>query len=146
MHTVDRTNWKSGAWDDEPDRVEWRYRGLPCLIVRNEMGALCGYVGVPVGSPATQAGDDELDVHGGITFGGECKEGGRICHVPREGESDHIYWIGFDCCHAGDLVPSRHMPAWESDVYRDVAYVTAEVQRLADQAIELNEKRTIGGR
>lgn len=37
-----------GPWNDEPDKKQWldKETGLPCLIVRNQMGALCGYVGV----------------------------------------------------------------------------------------------------
>lgn len=37
-----------GEWDREPDKIEWtdKKTGLPCLIVRNRLGALCGYVGV----------------------------------------------------------------------------------------------------
>lgn len=38
-------------WDQEPDRKHWVQQGLDCLIVRNLMGALCGYVGVPPSHP-----------------------------------------------------------------------------------------------
>lgn len=51
---VDRTDWPSGPWDDEPDRLEWRDEatGLPSLVVRNvTTGSLCGYVGVHTGHP-----------------------------------------------------------------------------------------------
>lgn len=38
----------AGPWDAEPDKVQWidEETGLDCLIVRNRLGALCGYVGV----------------------------------------------------------------------------------------------------
>jgi hypothetical protein len=47
-HVVDRTGWPAGEWDGEPDKLFWTdaTTGLPCLIVRNRMGALCGYVAV----------------------------------------------------------------------------------------------------
>lgn len=139
-----------GPWQDEPDRVEWRYAMLPCLIVRNRIGALCGYVGVSEGHPWHGRDYNDLEpgveVHGGLTFAGECH--GMICHVPREGESDHVWWLGFDCAHAHDLMPELvSMRAFEEelrkrsprraprdDTYRDVAYVMDEVESLARQA------------
>lgn len=141
---VDRTGWPNGPWDGEPDRVEWRDEatGLPCLIVRNRMGALCGYVAVPPGHPMhcdTQprpSGDDDpadrLQVHGGITYGSKCA--GHICHVPNPGEPDDVYWFGFDMAHCDDRVPS--MMKYDGDVYRDVAYVQAECAKLAAQLAE----------
>ncbi|MBY0561549.1 hypothetical protein [Hyphomicrobium sp.] len=47
-----RARWPFGAWDDEPDLKQWtdETSGLPCLILRNHMGALCGYVGVEEGN------------------------------------------------------------------------------------------------
>lgn len=50
---VDRTGWGDGAWNSEPDKIEFRDEttGYPCLIVRNRSGALCGYVGVPPQHP-----------------------------------------------------------------------------------------------
>ena len=50
-HTIPREEkllWGDGAWVDEPDKAQWRDEatGLPCLLVRNQAGALCGYVGV----------------------------------------------------------------------------------------------------
>jgi hypothetical protein len=51
--TIDKTLWPRGEWDDEPDKMQWQDEatGLPCLIVRGPVGALCGYVGVPEGHP-----------------------------------------------------------------------------------------------
>lgn len=70
-----------------------------------------------------------FNVHGGITFAGEAKEGG---HLPDVGS----FWYGFDCAHAGDFIPKY---AYEGDegVYRDLAYVTAEVKSLATQLKQL---------
>ena len=50
---IDKSAWSPGPWKDEPDRIEWRDEatGLPCLIVRNNGGALCGYVAVNPGHP-----------------------------------------------------------------------------------------------
>lgn len=42
-----------GPWTDEPDKAQWidEATGLDCLIVRNGMGTLCGYVGVDEDHP-----------------------------------------------------------------------------------------------
>ena len=50
---LDRSQWSRGEWDDEPDKMQWSdgVTGLPCLIVRNDLGSLCGYVGVTEGHP-----------------------------------------------------------------------------------------------
>lgn len=131
-----KKTWDAGPWQDEPDRVEWRSRsGLPCLIVRNHLGVLCGYVGVPPGHPlhGQHYADVPLDAHGGLTYSDACR--GGICHVPAPGEPDAAWWFGFDCGHAFDLVPGmpdglRLARDW---TYRDVAYVTHEVNQLAEQ-------------
>lgn len=134
---VDKSCWPDGPWDAEPDRVEWRHLGFPCLIVRNDMsGALCGYVGVPPGHPALNASDEAFEVHGGVTYGAPCDETGKICHVAQPGEPDEVHWIGFDCAHAGDLCPGMKELRFNDWTYRDVNYVRAEVERLAEQVFK----------
>ena len=133
-----------GPWIEEPDRVEWRYRGFPCLMVRNRLGVWCGYVAVLRGHPWYDKEDCPAEAHGGITYGDRCQ--GKICHSPQPGESDDVWWIGFDCAHAWDVIPEllkysshghRRWPPEDSDTtYKDLAWVTAEVERLADQAME----------
>ena len=160
---IPKKDWGPGPWQDEPDRLEWRSHGLPCLIVRNTRvtGALCGYVAVPPGHPLwgkTCSGDDyiDFDVHGGITWTNTCSD--HICHVPLKGEPDNVWWFGFDCSHAGDLAPrmqatlrfigfdrpsgldTRRVMGFDGDeVYRDLEYVKAEVERLAKQLAEVAE-------
>lgn len=134
-----------GPWNDEPDKVQWPSdTGLPCMIRRGGFGAWCGYVGVPPGHPLHGLGysDVDVDVHGGLTYAAPCdgNEETGICHVPGPGEPDPVWWFGFDCGHAFDLMPG--MPAdlamIESAVYRDVNYVTAETERLAKQLADLS--------
>jgi hypothetical protein len=143
---VDRSGWPPGPWDQEPDRVEWRHAALPCLIVRSRTtGALCGYVGLPPGHPHHGAAYEDVDVfvHGGLTYSNACA--GGICHLPQPGEPADVWWLGFDCAHADDLMP-RHaddlMPRHAgSDVLRefttycDVGLVTAWVNELAEQLV-----------
>ena len=151
---LNKEAWGRGPWDDEPDRIEWRYDGFPCLMVRNHMGVWCGYVALPPGHRYHGAPYDRIDAsaHGGLTFANKC--GGEICHTPEPGESDDVWWVGFDCCHAGDLWPAsapgsgmdammdaalpdrpsgRAMLLWGEDTYRDQHYVRAEVESLARQ-------------
>lgn len=141
--TVDKSGWKAGRgrWDDEPDKKQWtdEATGLPCLIVRNPGGALCGYVGVSKDHPFFEKdwGDCDVDVHGGLTFADHCHEhpegeGRGICHIVEAGDDDNVWWLGFDCAHSGDTSPKwGEENGWE--VYRDFGYVTGEVKRLARQ-------------
>lgn len=105
-YKVDRTDWGPGPWDGEPDRLDFEHAGLPCLLRRGPVGAWCGYAGVPPGHPLHGVGYDEapaLEVHWGLTFAGGCE--GTICHVPKPGEPDNVWWLGWDCAHAGDYAP-----------------------------------------
>ncbi len=142
--TIDKSAWPRGPWDSEPDKKQWQdpATGLPCLIKRNEaLGIYCGYVGVPAGHPlyglaASEKAHPDLRVHGGVTFDGAlCSHGDEatsICHKPDPGEPDDVWWIGFDCGHYLDLVPTSNYRAADSK-YRDLAYVTREVEHLAEQ-------------
>lgn len=146
----ERDGWGEGPWDEEPDLVEWRNRALPglaLLVVRSHTtGGLCGYAGVPPGHPMhgktyQDLDDAGLEVHGGLTYADACA--GHICHVPKPGESDDVWWFGFDCGHAFDVSPRidalirRHANPpyfkFEYSQYRPLAYVMAEAERLGRQ-------------
>lgn len=95
-----------GPWITEPDRIEFKYNGLSCLIVRNAMNFhLCGYVGIKPSHPyfGKDYHDVDLDVHGGLTYANKCI--GIICHVS-DGPNDETWWFGFDYAHANDLIPT----------------------------------------
>lgn len=151
-----------GEWDNEPDKIQWVdfISGLDCLIVRNRgVGALCGYVGVPDGHPwfgksyscctlpvpcqelyCDHSIDHDIDVHGGLTFSGFCDEGNDhgICHVPEPGRPARVSWFGFDCSHCFDLSPEYTENPMPEEVYRNVAYVRQQVQKLALQLHEVS--------
>lgn len=146
--TEDKSEWGDGPWQGEPDKRQWQdpETGLPCLIVRNRLGALCGYVGVSKGHPAYEKHYDAVDVsvHGGLTFSNKCSPGDEsqsICHLVESGEDDDVWWLGFDCAHFQDYSPGMdsRLPAYLRDehdfhnVYRDFPYVEREVTRLAKQ-------------
>jgi hypothetical protein len=141
---VDRTDWPLGAWDSEPDRFEWydEATDMPCLAKRNHMGAWCGYVAVNPDHALHSKGYDDVDVevHGGLTYASECA--GSICHVPRPGEPDNVWWFGFDCAHGGDYMPAfakYDSPGLPVGSYRTLNYVRAQctqlAKQLADQAL-----------
>jgi hypothetical protein len=140
---IDKSTWGEGPWQTEPDRLEWEHAGLPCLAVRSHHGNWCGYAAVLPGHPwhgwAYQDTPEDLVVHGGLTYSDQCC--GHICHVPKPGEPDNVWWFGFDCAHCWDV-----MPAIEARVrifgdrisedgasYKTLAYVQAETNRLAEQ-------------
>lgn len=218
-HTIPRETklaWGDGAWVDEPDKAQWQDEttGLPCLLVRNPGGALCGYVGVyPThpyhGKAESHCREDEciermridvadrraripsmtaeeahlatmcvrmdelmlkrkharctappgehiteyaVDVHGGVTFSDFCAHdedaAHGICHIEKPGEPP-VWWLGFDCAHAGDLMPKHEATMRQFDTgkeyekrfaalhaydqYRDVAYVVEQCTQLASQ-------------
>jgi hypothetical protein len=121
----DKSKWGPGPWQAEPDSLEWtdEATGFQCKIKRNGLGALCGYVGVPDPDGVYNASYNELEnivsCHGGLT-----------CGYQRDGTT----WLGFDCCHAGDLVPEMNfLGIAPGQDYRDIAYVKSEVETLAKQ-------------
>ncbi len=143
-----KKEWGPGAWRSEPDRVEFEAHGFPALIVRQmKSGHLCGYVGVPPGHPWHGKGWSDgldIDVHGGITYARKCE--GDVCHIPKPGEPEDIWWLGFDCAHANDFRPAdeAYMASLgidahafglgEYETYKDIAYVRSEIESLALQA------------
>jgi hypothetical protein len=146
---IDKSKWGSGPWQEEPDRIEWEHLGFPCLMTRTPIGNWCGYVAVPPGHPAfgKHFDDIEIQIHGGLTYSDHCQ--GHVCHVPKPGEPDNVWWFGFDCAHYLDLVPSveplltmlgHPHPGFLTgrSVYRDVPYVKNEVENLAKQLHEKN--------
>jgi hypothetical protein len=152
--------WGGGEWDNEPDKIQFEDYDtkMPCLIVRNHGGALCGYVGVTKEHPlfevnysscskAGGCGEDyckhspesTLEVHGGITFSNGCSEDPNgICHTVEKGEDDKVWWFGFDCGHSCDFHPAFANERIgsllnENGTYKNVAYVKNQIKGLALQ-------------
>lgn len=139
---LDRKDWPQGEWSNEPDKIQWQDAdtGLPCLIVRNRMGALCGYVGVAEGHRYFGVNYDNVsvDAHGGLTFSDFCQPYGEkgeqgICHVPDRGEPDKVWWLGFDCAHYMDVIPAMKPTLEKFGYYKGISYVRHECQQLAAQ-------------
>lgn len=145
---IDKSDWGSGPWQQEPDEERFEHEGFPCLIIRTLMGHLCGYVAVPPSHPWHGKGwsDVPVDVHGGITYAAKC-DGGAICHVPKPGESDDVWWLGFDHAHLGDFSPGTDATLKKSGIfggfgggyghdnsYKTIGYVRRGCESLAEQA------------
>jgi len=150
-----------GEWVEEADVVEFEYLGYQAHIVRvfkrepyakQEAyfgGHICGYVKVPETHPLfrkkKECWDADLECHGGITFS----------------EAHEEHWIGFDCAHSGDYVPTmEHIrrtdpelrgirdafplpPGYEkfalfNPVYRNVEYAIQSCTDLIDSLIHLS--------
>jgi hypothetical protein len=107
---------------------EFEYKGFKCHIWKNPIGGfLCGYVDIPQSNPFHRDVANgwgigkytDLDVHGGITFTKNNKDGNVR--------------IGFDCGHLGDLIPNNSAVNMPGDTYKDEWYVTKELKHLVNQ-------------
>lgn len=105
-----------------------------CKILRpREWGHWCGYVRLPQDHRMndynlTSYDPDhkyQLFVHGGITY--------------HRTEQDGYQWVGFDCCHSGDLDPrnviiySTYYRDFKNEIYRTKEYVKEQTIDLAYQ-------------
>lgn len=149
--------WGSGPWVDEPDYLEFDYLGYICRIKRMSViegyvprlfgGHLCGYVALNKDHPYFGLSYNDMDIycHGGLTY--------------REKENDDKFWIGFDCAHSSDVVPSMTQLKYEmrrnwkidypeleeykylmEDQYRTIDFVKDECKRIVDQLLEKQTK------
>ena len=128
-------------WEDEKDIYIFKYKGLQCLILRQEhFGTLNGYVEIPFehkfyGKDYTGEIEDTLSVHGGITYAGNYLNF----------EFDNVgWWVGFDTIHSGDISPKidkklddHHNGNWEVS-YKDYEYVKNQIESLVEQILKIN--------
>lgn len=130
-----------GPWNKEPDFSLFHHVDLPCIVLRGpvNIGHLCGYVGVPPKHPAhgKNYDDVEVEVHYGLTFGGDTPP--YAVESPVE-NAEGYWWFGFDCAHCDDVTPGDGLnkeyiesQIASGAVYRDFAYVKSEVKSLAEQ-------------
>jgi hypothetical protein len=151
-YVIDKSTWGPGPWQDEPDRVDFVHAGLPCLALRHpNHGSWCGYAAVRPGHPLHGRDWREHDLPLEFHW--------QVCHVPAPGEPDGVWWFGGDFSHFRDFCPGdeSHLaqlyeaarakgsdaafalrPRGENDmlfrqVYRNLPYVRAQIERLAEQ-------------
>jgi hypothetical protein len=135
-----------GEWTNEPDRIQWEYKGYTCLMSRNPALAWCGYVALKFDHPYYEKSYDELDdlsVHGGLTYSEHCS--GHICHDSED--ITPVWWLGFDCSHCYDYMPSLGLfegsLSAKLGTYRNVAFVKEQTERLVDQLIAKSTKEKV---
>lgn len=151
---MDKSSWLDGPWKTEIDKEQWmdQRTNLPCLIRRNTLGVLCGYVAVGPAHPLFEKHYNTcsriFDVHGGVTFSEFCADSeddpSAICHIVEPGDPDRVWWFGFHCANAFDYAPAPTTSAaaallysTQPETYRDFAYVKNECLSLAIQLEEL---------
>lgn len=126
---LDRMN-PAFEWETERDEGTFVAHGYWCEIKRTGMGNLNGYVLIGRTHPYWMQEGIDLAVHGGITFEDGVK-------------------LGFDCAHAGDLVPGRvrysygfkdYREQQVPDVYRNWSFVTHQLTQLAAQLREIDTR------
>ena len=128
----------------EPDAWSGEYLGFPVYARRNSMGFWCGYIGLPAGHPWSWLADPHnVAVHGGVSYG-------QNSLTDRAVGDFSDWYLGFDCGHHGDFIPSfvtaepgvdplatatrLHATYDWHIVYRTLEYVQAELRSLAEQA------------
>lgn len=156
-------HWGPGEWVDEPDYLEFEHNGIKCKILRTVSwdgfkgdylfgGYLCGYICIQKDHSFYEKHYDDIDLecHGGLTFSGIADDGS--------------YWIGFDCAHSMDLVPSterfmQNSREHQEEIkkikeqlknsshdfsyfferkYRNIEYVKSECINLVDQLLAVS--------
>lgn len=157
---LDRSNWREGPWDNEPDKIQFQcpITGYRCLVVRGRKGHLCGYVAVECTHPLYEVDycNDEnhsvagLKVHGGVTYTEytyDDPDQSKSVQVydPNYTHWRNLWWIGFDCNHSTDMSPCKSTYTSGEGIYRDVGYVVRELQFLAIQIHRCTEENVPDG-
>jgi len=117
-------DWK---WLEEPNKVEFEHAGIKCLILRDRIMWLGGYVALEPGHPHFGKHFRDIEVkgvHRGLNFSGR-GDGQR--------RKEGLWWIGFYCDRPGDYVPGRLDNLKGGEIYRNIEYVRGEVKKLAEQ-------------
>lgn len=110
---------------EKPTRAAWRRWRTRALARRGEATQY------PVGDAARLLSERAKEIEDYDAFVAWV----TASNISNGGDED-LYWLGFDCAHSGDMAPAYgryRFARFEDDAYRDIAYVTAEVESLAEQ-------------
>jgi hypothetical protein len=159
---IAKGHFKHGPWLEEPDRVEWIFHDLVCLVLRHDKGYLQGFVGVSWGRPLwglevqdiTRRG---ISAHRGLTYAAQAQTlplssaspyaGDIRTHFARSPfdsvEDPALFWFfGFHCNHQpapelpGDFAPEETLTGERpssTHAYRTFVYTADKVDLLAHQ-------------
>lgn len=142
--------------------LQFKYKGLACVIVFHYCGHRCGYVGITeehslygkdldyiLDRDTEETISSSIKCHGGLSFAG----GGKNSNYPI---NSSLWWFGFDCAHICDgrdfqkaynLFPEltdriRNLEMIDREVYGDkrviqtTNHVIAECKKLAEQLLK----------
>ena len=155
--TIDKSDWGDGPWQGAVDKRQWfdTVSQLPCLIKRSDaMGNWCGYVGVarthPLFGLNYSDAEQRINFPRGLSFSGSCDSGpadSSICHKVEPGESDDVWWLGFDFGRYCDYMPvmaayiaSRGRPVFAGPKsYTTQADAEAATVRLAAKLADMTK-------
>lgn len=118
-------------WDTEPNKLSFEHGGLSCLILRTELGHLCGYVGLK--EHPNDFDEYSIDVHGGVTYSSTVE---NSFGTMKEHFENCKYIIGFDAAHYMDISPkmesmlNKHL---YGGTYKNMSYMKEETIKLAEQ-------------
>lgn len=139
-----------GEWVEEVDLLVFEFGGYECMVQRvcekepfaiDEHyfgGHLGGYIKIPEYHPYYNLSYSDMGIvcHGGLSFG----------------KRHEKYWVGFDCAHSGDIIPSieftktldediqelkktfnlEHSPIFKR-YYRNIDYVVEQCIYIVEQ-------------
>lgn len=113
------------------------YRAL--VVLACDGSHHCGYVGIPKSHPLCGVGychAPNFRVHGGLTF------------ADNRDDDKKLWWFGFDCAHAGDIMRMEGFKdiAMPGVTFKDVDYVVAECEQLAQQLKTVQSEKLVPGR
>lgn len=166
MNIVPFPAYRREPWKHEPDHVSSKTKDGYHLVINRHFHFLTlnGYVGINKRHPyyglSPWGNDLDLEVHGGITFG----DSGAGAVVP--GFDESLWYFGFDCGHYMDYNPGLERDLRAAGIprvapelanasfdgrsfsalleqmvqYRDIHYVSAEVQSLYRQLRRIANK------
>lgn len=131
-------------WENEPNYKTFMLGDYHCVIIRNRsLGHLCGYVGVSYDHPFYAKHYSEFGelvrVHGELTY--------SAYGIKKLNENPNMWYLGFDCAHYGDFVPSMenlfHFKKEEyAKSYKTIEFVENELVQLVDQLEEIKNENS----
>lgn len=128
-----------GIWQQEPDKVVWidEVTKLDCMLLRNDLGSWCGYVGVPESHPyfGLSCSRVEFAFEREINFSDSCQAGASedekfVCHCRAHGHGE-TWWFGFHCADSHDYNPGLSFQFIGAEYYCDINYARTLVECLS---------------
>jgi hypothetical protein len=118
-------------WTREPSHKQFKYRSYLCIIIRDSLGILHGYVGLP---SYVEYRDEHLlrgvSPHNGLSLEGKGKG-----DLPLYDGTQELYWIGFHCGGKDDLIPLFASTNYKGKTYKNMLFVEREIKNMVDQII-----------